>query len=165
MINLFKIITFEPETLESWSKTQGSDYVLITSTFRSDRSWSRSILWFWFHITFQRIAHYPRGIIYPLFGNHCLITMINQGSKVTTQKLSVLFCSAWDLALHCEILNEHSQKCHSRNQQKFQQRISNFFSSNLLEKRQISNVCTFGNTNPISKIPILSSSEDSDLIF
>ena len=123
-------MTFQPETLESRSKTQktqGSDYVLITSTFRSDRSWSKIILWFWFRITPQRIALDPRGIIYPQFGNHCLITMINQGSKVTTEKLCVLFCSAWGLALHCKILNEHSPKCHSRNQQMFQQRISNFF--------------------------------------
>jgi len=36
----------------------------------------------------------------------CLITTINQGSNITSEKLPVLFCSAWSLPLYCKILNE-----------------------------------------------------------
>jgi len=39
-----------------------------------------------------------------------LITTINQGSKVTSEKLSVLFSSAWSLPPYCKILNEHIQR-------------------------------------------------------
>jgi len=39
-----------------------------------------------------------------------LITTIDQGSKVTSEKLSVLFCSAWSLPLYCKILNETIQR-------------------------------------------------------
>jgi len=40
----------------------------------------------------------------------CLITMINQASEVTSEKLSDLFCSAWNLALYWKILNENIQR-------------------------------------------------------
>jgi len=32
---------------------------------------TEQVLWFWFRITPRRIAYYPRGVIYPQFGNHC----------------------------------------------------------------------------------------------
>jgi len=53
--------------------------------------------------------------------------MINQGSEVTSEKLSVLFCSAWSLVLHCKILNENIQRKRSDNQLKFQQQNSKNF--------------------------------------
>jgi len=53
--------------------------------------------------------------------------MINQGSKVTNEKLPVLFCSAWSLPLHCTILNENIQRLRSDNQLKFQQQNSKNF--------------------------------------
>jgi len=39
-----------------------------------------------------------------------LITTINQGSKVTSEKRPVLFCSAWSFPLYCKILNENIQR-------------------------------------------------------
>jgi len=54
----------------------------------------------------------------------CLISTINQGSKVTSEKLSVLFCSAWSLPLNCKILNENIQRYRSDNQLKFQHQNS-----------------------------------------
>jgi len=57
----------------------------------------------------------------------CLISTINQGSKVTSKKLSVLFCSAWSLPLYCKILNENIQRYRSDNQLKFQHQNSKKF--------------------------------------
>jgi len=90
----------------------------------------------------------------------CLITTINQGSKVTSEKLSVLFCSALSLPLYCKILNENIHRLRSDNQLKFQQQNSKNF---LQENIKISNAHNFGNTGPISKIPTLLSSEAWDL--
>jgi len=42
--------------------------------------------------------------------NMFLITTINQGSKVTSEKPYVLFCSAWSLPLYCQILKENIER-------------------------------------------------------
>jgi len=41
----------------------------------------------------------------------CPTATINQGSKVSSENIAVLLCSAWDLALYCKILNENIQRC------------------------------------------------------
>jgi len=66
--------------------------------------------------------------------NMCLIATINHGSNVTSEKLSVLFCSACNLALHCKMLNKNIQRNGSNNKLKFQ--FQKNFWSNLLEKHQ-----------------------------
>jgi len=51
----------------------------------------------------------------------CSITMINERTKVTSEKFSVLFCSTWNLALYLKVLNENIQRCGSDNQLMLQQ--------------------------------------------
>jgi len=47
--------------------------------------------------------------------------MINERTKVTSEKFSVLFCSTWNLALYLKVLNENIQRCGSDNQLMLQQ--------------------------------------------
>ena len=89
----------------------------------------------------------------------CLISTINQGSKVT-RKNFVLFCSAWSLPLYCKILNEKYSEI--KEWQSVEVRTPKFqeiFCPILLKNIKISNAHNFGNTGPISKIPTLLSSE------
>jgi len=66
----------------------------------------------------------------------CLITKINQGSKVTSEKLSVMFCSAWNLALHCKILDANVQRLGVTISLSSNSKIPKKIWSNLLEKYQ-----------------------------
>jgi len=77
---------------------------------------------------------------------------------------SVLFCLALNLALYCQILNENFQRCRSDHQDKVQQQNSKFFGLILLKNINILNARNFGNTGPISKIPMLLSSEVWDIM-
>jgi len=93
----------------------------------------------------------------------CLITTINQGSKVTSEKLSVLFCSAWSLLLYCKILNENTQIKEWQSVEVPTAKLQKFFGSILLKNIKISNAHNFRNTGPIKKISTLLSSEAWDL--
>jgi len=92
----------------------------------------------------------------------CLITRINQGSKVTSKKLAVLFCSAWNLALYCKILNENIQCVGVTISWSSNSKLPKLFWCNL-EKHQNLRSHNFGNTGPIKKIPTLLISEGWDL--
>jgi len=61
---------------QAWSSryaNEGSDYVLLASISRSDRSRCRTTLWFWFRVTPEESHITPRGNL-PRFGNQCPIT-------------------------------------------------------------------------------------------
>jgi len=44
----------------------------------------RTALWFWFRITPTRISYFPRGVIYPQFGNHCFIQRRVENARTVT---------------------------------------------------------------------------------
>ena len=85
-----------------------------------------------------------------------LLTMINQGSKVTSEKVSVLFCSAWSLLPYCK--DKGVTLSWSSNS-----KTPRIFGPLLLKNIKISNAHNFGNTGPISKIPTLLRLEAWDL--
>jgi len=89
----------------------------------------------------------------------CLITTLNQGSKVTSEKLCVVLFSMEPSTLLQNIEWKYSETKEWHSVEVPTAKLKEFFGPIISKNIKIPNTHNFGNTGPILKIPTLLSSE------